>query len=61
MIGKSLFKKETNIQPFVGLRVQLSTGQQSFHKNVLHYVTQEIGYGIFPEKLVLTSFGRVSL
>ena len=26
VIGKNLFKKETNIQPFVGLRVKLSTG-----------------------------------
>lgn len=26
VIGKNLFKKETNIQPFVGLKVQLSTG-----------------------------------
>uniref|UniRef100_A0A287CZU2 Eukaryotic elongation factor, selenocysteine-tRNA specific n=1 Tax=Ictidomys tridecemlineatus TaxID=43179 RepID=A0A287CZU2_ICTTR len=28
VIGRSLFKKETNIQLFVGLRVQLSTGEQ---------------------------------
>uniref|UniRef100_A0A8C6A3J1 Eukaryotic elongation factor, selenocysteine-tRNA specific n=1 Tax=Marmota marmota marmota TaxID=9994 RepID=A0A8C6A3J1_MARMA len=27
VIGRSLFKKETNIQLFVGLRVQLSTGE----------------------------------
>ena len=31
VIGRGLFKKETNMQPFVGLRVQLSTGQQSLH------------------------------
>ncbi|XP_037379992.1 selenocysteine-specific elongation factor [Talpa occidentalis] len=28
VIGRSLFKKETNIQLFVGLKVQLSTGEQ---------------------------------
>lgn len=27
VIGRSLFKKETNIQLFVGLKVQLSTGE----------------------------------
>ncbi|XP_075852050.1 selenocysteine-specific elongation factor isoform X2 [Microcebus murinus] len=27
VIGRSLFKKETNIQPFAGLRVRLSTGE----------------------------------
>lgn len=27
VIGRSLFKKETNIQLFVGLRVHLSTGE----------------------------------
>lgn len=27
MIGRSLFKKETNIQIFVGLKVKLSTGE----------------------------------
>lgn len=27
MIGRSLFKKETNIQLFVGLKVHLSTGE----------------------------------
>ena len=26
VIGKNLFKKETNIQPFIGLKVKLSTG-----------------------------------
>lgn len=26
VIGKNLFKKETNIQAFVGLKVKLSTG-----------------------------------
>ena len=29
MIGKALFKKETKIQSFVGLKVQLSTGEFS--------------------------------
>jgi hypothetical protein len=28
VIGRSLFKKETNIQLFVGLKVHLSTGEQ---------------------------------
>ena len=28
VIGKNLFKKETNIQAFVGLRVTLSTGKR---------------------------------
>lgn len=27
VIGRSLFKKETNIQIFVGLKVKLSTGE----------------------------------
>ncbi len=27
LIGKSLFKKETKLQAFIGLRVQLSTGE----------------------------------
>lgn len=27
VIGRSLFKKDTNIQQFVGLKVQLSTGE----------------------------------
>lgn len=27
VIGRSLFKKETNIQLFVGLRVRLSSGE----------------------------------
>lgn len=28
VIGRSLFKKETNIQMFVGLKVKLSTGEE---------------------------------
>ena len=38
VIGKDLFKKETNIQLFVGLKVQLSTGillLQLFCKSVI--------------------------
>lgn len=30
IIGKNLFKKETNIQNFVGLKVSLSTGEEGF-------------------------------
>ena len=28
LIGRSLFKKETNLQIFVGLKVELSTGEE---------------------------------
>ena len=28
VIGRSLFKKETNLQTFTGLKVQLSTGEE---------------------------------
>jgi selenocysteine-specific elongation factor len=30
IIGKNLFKKETNLQPFVNLKVSLSTGETGF-------------------------------
>ncbi len=35
VIGKSLFKKETKMEAFIGLKVNLSTGSNMHHVTVM--------------------------